>query len=230
MKKFYKKDVLEVGVDEVARGCLAGPVVSAGVIWPNEIDDDLKIFENQIKDSKKLSRNKRKELRHFIEEYAIDFSVSFVDNKIIDQKNILNATYIAMHDVLDSLNTIPELILVDGNSFKPYYTNKINNSNNDSNNDYKQDINYSKNMDNLIEHICIKGGDNKYISIACASILAKEYHDDYIKKICESETDVNRYDWQNNMCYGTKKHIDAIKQYGLSKYHRKTFGLCKEYI
>ena len=218
MENYYTKDLLEVGVDEVARGCLAGPVFSAAVIWPKELDEHLKVYEKQIKDSKKLSRSKRNELRHFIEEHAIDYSVAYMDETIIDYKNILNATYMAMHEAISNLNTIPELILVDGNSFKPYYDNKNKNSNKNNT------------MDNLIEHVCIKGGDNKYIPIACASILAKEYHDDYIKNLCAKEPDLNRYDWESNMCYGTKKHIDAIKQYGLTKYHRKTFGICRDYI
>jgi ribonuclease HII len=211
MENYYTEDLLEVGVDEVARGCLAGPVFSAAVIWPKEVDEDLRIFEKQIKDSKKLSRAKRNELRHFIEEVAIDYSVAYIDETIIDYKNILNATYMAMHEAINRLNTTPELILVDGKSFKPYYEDNVK-------------------MDNLVEHICIKGGDNKYISIACASILAKEYHDDYIKNLCAQEPELNRYDWSNNMCYGTLKHIGAIKEYGLTKYHRKTFGICREYV
>ena len=202
INKYYDINKLEVGVDEVARGCLAGPVFSAAVIWPKEVEDEY--FENQIKDSKKLSRQKRHILRQFIEENAIDFSVSYVTNTVIDKVNILNATHKAMHNALDNLNVVPELILVDGNSFKPYYNN-----------------------DELIENICVVEGDSKYLSIACASILAKEYHDDYIKKLCNDDPKLNVYDWTNNMCYGTKKHIDAIKKHGLSHYHRKTFGICK---
>ena len=202
MKKYYSNK-LEVGIDEVARGCLAGPVFTSAVIWPKDLDCE---FENEIKDSKKLSRNKRNLLREYIECNAIDFSVGYKDNTVIDKYNILNATHMAMHDALDNLNIVPELILVDGNSFKPYYHNK-----------------------DIIEHICIIEGDNSYLPIACASILAKEYHDEYIKNLIEKEVDLNKYDWLNNMCYGTKKHIDAIKEYGISKYHRKTFGICSHY-
>jgi ribonuclease HII len=203
MNKYYSKSKLEVGIDEVGRGCLAGPVVAAAVIWPKDINDDLEL---QITDSKKLSRKKRNELRYFIEENAIDFSVAFIDEKIIDKKNIFNATQLAMHKALDKLNTIPELILVDGDKFKPYI--------------YNNDI---------IENICIIKGDLHYKSIACASILAKEYHDDYIKKICETNISYNNYDLLNNMGYGTKKHIDAIKKNGIIEIHRKTFGICKLY-
>ena len=202
MNKYYSNQ-LEVGIDEVARGCLAGPVFTSAVIWPKDLDCE---YENEIKDSKKLSRNKRHLLREYIECNAIDFSIGYKDNTIIDKYNILNATHMAMHDALDNLNIVPELILVDGNSFKPYYHNN-----------------------DIIEHTCIIGGDNSYLPIACASILAKEYHDDYIKNLIETDVELNKYDWLNNMCYGTKKHIDAIKYYGISKYHRKTFGICSNY-
>ena len=207
MQRFLNEELLEVGVDEVARGCLAGPVFSAAVIWPKEIDDDYLRFEAQIKDSKKLSRKKRNELREFIEEVCINFSVNYEDNHKIDKINILNATQCAMHGALKNLNIVPEHILVDGHIFHPYYYNG-----------------------DLIEHTCIKGGDNKFIPIACASILAKEYHDDYIKNLCEINTNLKKYDWENNMCYGTQKHLEAIKKFGLSDYHRKSFGICKEFI
>ena len=206
MNIFFDENKLEAGVDEVARGCLAGPVFSAAVIWPKELDmpeEEIPI----IKDSKKLSRKRRAYLREFIEENALDFSVARVDPKDIDKINILNASHLAMHRAIQGLNIVPELLLVDGNSFKPYYDN-----------------------DELIDHQCIVEGDNKYISIACASILAKEYHDDYILDLCEKDPSLNVYDWQNNMCYGTQIHIDAIKKNGISKYHRKTFGICKNYI
>ena len=203
MKKFYSEK-LEVGIDEVARGCLAGPVFCAAVIWPKDLNNEI---EKQIKDSKKLSKKKRLNLKDFIEENAIAFSVTFKDNNIIDNFNILNATHMAMHSAIDNLNIVPELLLVDGDKFKPYY--------------YNNDI---------IEHVCIVGGDNKYIPIACASILAKVYHDEYIENLVEQNPDLNKYDWCNNMCYGTKKHIDAINKYGITEYHRKTFGICNNYI
>jgi len=202
MKKYYS-DKLEVGLDEVARGCLAGPVFSAAVIWPKDLNCE---YENQIKDSKKLSKKKREVLRDYIECNAIDFSVSYMDNKIIDKHNILNATHMSMHDSLNKLNVVPEFILVDGNSFKPYYHNN-----------------------ELIEHTCIVEGDNKYISIACASILAKVYHDEYIEGLLENDSSLKKYGWETNMCYGTKIHLDAIKEHGLTVYHRKTFGICSDY-
>ena len=202
MKKYYS-DKLEVGIDEVARGCLAGPVFVAAVIWPKDLECEI---QNEIKDSKKLSRKKRKYLREYIEENAIGFSVAYKDNNYIDKFNILNSTHKAMHEALNNLNITPELILVDGNSFKPYYQNN-----------------------ELIENVCIIEGDNNYLSIACASILAKEYHDEYIKNLVKSDSSLEVYDWENNMCYGTKKHIEAISNYGLTKYHRKTFGICSSF-
>ena len=165
-----------------------------------------KLAEDEIKDSKKLSRKKRNKLRHFIEENAIDFSVSFINNKIIDDINIFNATQLCMHKALDNLNTIPELILVDGNKFNPYYYNN-----------------------NLIENICIIKGDNYYKSIAAASILAKCYRDEYIEKLCSENTNLNNYDLLNNKGYGTQKHLDGLRKYGLLDIHRKTFGICKEF-
>jgi ribonuclease HII len=203
MKKYYSNK-LEVGIDEVARGCLAGPVFTAAVIWPKDLDCE---YQNEIKDSKKLSKKKRKFLREYIEYNAIDFSVAFKDNTVIDKYNILTATHMAMHDSIKKLNIIPELLLVDGNTFTPYYHNN-----------------------DVIEHTCIIEGDNKYLPIACASILAKVYHDEYVEMLINNNKDLNKYDWGNNMCYGTKNHINAIKEYGISKYHRKTFGICKDYI
>ena len=205
LKLKFSKYKTECGTDEAGRGCLAGPVFSAAVIWPKDLNCEI---ENQIKDSKKLSKKKRKMLRDYIEYNAIDFSVAKMDNTIIDKYNILKATHMAMHEALNKLNVVPELILVDGNSFKPYYIDN----------------------NELIEHMCVIEGDNNYISIACASILAKVYHDEYIESLIEEDSDLNKYGWESNMCYGTKTHIEAIKEYGLSKYHRRTFGICSDYV
>lgn len=207
MKPYYHEDLLEVGIDEVARGCLAGPVYTAAVIWPKEFDEE----ENHpiLRDSKKLSKRRRNILRDYIEENAIDFNVASSDNKKIDKMNILRATFSAMHSALDNLNIEPEFILVDGTLFEPYYT---------------------KNKDkDLIPHKCFKGGDDKYAPIAAASILAKVYHDEYIEKLCDENPELETYGWRSNMCYGTEEHINAIKDNGISPYHRKTFGICKEY-
>ena len=209
LKLFKNINKIEAGIDEAGRGSLIGRVYAAVVIWnPNlleifENDIDIQHKLNLIKDSKKLSKNKRNELRDFIEEYAIDYAVSYVDNDEIDNINILNAALLAMHKGLDKLNVEPDTILVDGNYFKEYY------------------INGKK-----IDYECVIKGDNTYISIAAASILAKVYHDEHIEKLCEDNEDLMKYDLLNNMGYGTKKHLEAIKQYGISEYHRKSFKCC----
>ena len=196
---------LQAGIDEVARGCLAGPVYAAAVIWPNEFDDeDNKII---LRDYKKLSKKKRSILRDYIEENAIDFSVAFETNEVVDKINILKATHQAMHKAIRNLNVKPDELLVDGNLFTTYFDE----------------------FGDIIPHECFIKGDDKFQSISAASILAKVYHDEYIEKLVDENPELEVYDWKSNMCYGTKKHIDAIKTHGLSKYHRKTFGICREY-
>jgi ribonuclease HII len=209
MKLFFDddKNVLEVGIDEAGRGCLSGRVYVGAVILPREFPDEK---YKEIKDSKKLSRKKRTELREYIEKTAVAFSVCYSDPTEIDAKNILEATLDTMHCCVDSLieaGTEPDLILVDGDRWKMY-----------------------TNVDgDVIPNQLIKSGDNKYYSIAAASILAKVYHDEYVQKLCEQNPDYEKYDWLNNMCYGTQKHRDAIKKYGITKHHRKTFGICKQF-
>ena len=197
---------LKAGIDEVARGCLAGPVYAAAVIWPDEFEDeDNKII---LRDSKKLSKKKRNILRDYIEENAIDFSVAFETNEEIDKVNILKATHKAMHKAIKNLNVKPDELIVDGNLFTTYFDE----------------------FGDIIPHECFIKGDDKFQSISAASILAKVYHDDYIEKLVEEEPELEIYGWKSNMCYGTKTHLDAIKKIGISKYHRKTFGICKNYI
>jgi len=206
MNLFYKKNVLEVGIDEVARGCLLGRVYTAAVIWNSELDDT--IDHPIMKDSKKFSRKKRLLMEEYIKNYALDYSISYCDEKTIDEINILNSTFKSMHQSLNNLNIDFDHILVDGKLFKPYY-----NSN-----------------DEIISHLCIEKGDEKYYSIAAASILAKVEHDRYIQDLCHKYPDLdNKYDLLSNMGYGTAKHIDGIKKYGTSPFHRKTFGICKDY-
>lgn len=195
--------LLEAGLDEAGRGCLSGPVFTACVILPDSFPDNVYM---KIKDSKKLSKKARNELRQYIEQYAISYSVDKADVDEIDSKNILHATIASMHRAISNLKVKPEYLAVDGNYWKPYRDNG-----------------------EIIPHILVKGGDNKYRNIAAASILAKTYHDDYIENLLETEKELCRYDWANNMCYGTKSHIEAIEKYGISKYHRKTFGICKEF-
>lgn len=178
----------ECGTDEAGRGCLAGPVTAAAVILP-------KNFENQtINDSKIVSESKRIKLKEIIENKAISFGVSHVDNNKIDQINILNASILAMHNAISKLLNV-SFISVDGNRFKPY---------------------------KKIPYQTVIKGDSLYLNIAAASILAKTYRDNYMNIIHE---EFPMYNWKKNKGYPTKEHRDAIKKYGVSKYHRKSFKL-----
>lgn len=153
-------------------------------------------YENELlNDSKQLSEKKRYLLRSMIEKDALAWAIGVVTAEEIDKINILNASILAMHRALDALSIRPEAIIVDGNRFKPYH-----------------DVPYTT----------IVKGDGKYLSIAAASILAKTYRDDYMKAIAE---EFPQYDWQSNKGYPTKKHRAAIKEYGISPYHRKSFTL-----
>ena len=189
LKSCYQSKVLEAGCDEVGRGCIAGPVVAASVIFPNDYSNE------SIKDSKTISPKKRILIEKEIKSSAIAWSVSEIDNKRIDKENILNASISAMHTALENLRVIPEYIIVDGNKFKKYKD---------------------------IEHRCIIKGDSKYLSIAAASIIAKNYRDKLMKKLSEKH---NQYDWHKNFGYPTKSHRDAIKKFGITELHRKSFKL-----
>ena len=201
---YQTEDVLEVGIDEAGRGCLFGRVYIAGVILPNNI---LELCEEEgiiIKDSKKMNKKNKDKARKFIENNAINYNVIYKENDYIDEKNILRAT---MHDVIKGLQIQPEKILVDGDHFNLY----------------------TSPSGEIINHECVVEGDNKYMSIAAASILAKTYKDKYIENIVKEYPDLAKYDLLSNSGYGTKNHLDAIKKYGISKFHRKTFGICKQF-
>ena len=189
LKSCYQSKVLEAGCDEVGRGCIAGPVVAASVIFPNDYSNE------SIKDSKIISPKKRILIEKEIKSSAIAWSVSEIDNKRIDKENILNASISAMHASLENLKVIPKYIIVDGNKFKKYKD---------------------------IEHRCIIKGDSKYLSIAAASIIAKNFRDQLMKKLSEKH---NKYDWHKNFGYPTKSHRDAIKKFGITELHRKSFKL-----
>jgi ribonuclease HII len=198
---------LEAGVDEAGRGCLSGRVYVGCVILPDESkfpDEKYKL----IRDSKTLSVKQRDEMRKYIEENAVSYSVAYAEVEEIDSINILKATINTMHRAIRGMRIQPEYLAIDGDRFKAYYTDS----------------------GEIIPHMLITGGDNKYRNIAAASILAKTYHDEYVKKLLESEPDLKKYGWETNMCYGTASHIKAIKEHGISKYHRKTFGICKAYV
>ncbi|MBK9282779.1 MAG: ribonuclease HII [Sphingobacteriaceae bacterium] len=189
LKKYFDKTKIEAGCDEAGRGCLAGPVYAAAVILPAN-------FKNKmLNDSKQLSDEQRYALRPVIESEALAWAVGVVSQTEIDEINILNASFLAMHRAIMQLHIKPELLLIDGNRFKPYPN---------------------------IMHQCIIGGDAKFLSIAAASVLAKTYRDDYMK---EMAIKYPAYGWETNMGYGTKKHREAIKKQGPCELHRMSFQL-----
>jgi len=193
LKPYLNKGVIEAGCDEAGRGCLAGPVVAAAVILPEDFDHPI------LNDSKQLSDKQRYELRPIIEAEAIDYAVGICSNEEIDEINILNASFKAMHRALDDLKTRPQFILVDGNRFVPYGA-----------------------VMDVTPHACIVKGDSKYLSIAAASVLAKTYRDDIMKMLHE---DFPFYDWNKNMGYPTKFHKAAIAEHGVTSHHRMTFKM-----
>lgn len=195
LKRFFlHKNALEAGCDEAGRGCLAGPVHAASVILPPG-------YRNKwLNDSKKLTDKERYELRPEIEEKALAWAVGIVNEKEIDEINILNASFLAMHRALDQLKTRPEMLLIDGNRFNAYKD---------------------------IEHRCIIGGDAKFMSIAAASILAKTYRDDFMK---DAALTYPQYGWHTNMGYGTRIHREAIQEHGPCDLHRLSFTLLPEQL
>lgn len=185
---FLQEGRLEAGCDEAGRGCLAGPVFAAAVILPVDFKNDL------LNDSKKLTEKQRYALRPVIEAQALAYAVGIVDNIEIDQINILNASFLAMHRAIDQLLLRPEHLLIDGNRFKAYPQ---------------------------ISHTCIVEGDGKFLSIAAASILAKTYRDDYMDLL---HAEFPYYGWLTNKGYPTLFHRKVICESGITGYHRKTFG------
>ena len=219
LKKYYNEDIniIEFGIDEAGRGPMFGRVYAGLAILPK--DDSFE--HSQMKDSKKFhSKKKIEQVAEYIKKNAIAWAVEYEDEQTIDDINILQATQSAMHkcikNVLNQLkieDTSKLLLLVDGNYFKPYSV-----------------INSTKTKIDYIKYEMIEGGDNKYTSIAAASILAKVERDKYIEELCLQNPElVERYGIDSNKGYGSKKHMDGIKQYGITKWHRKTFGICKEY-
>jgi len=191
LKRFYKKELIEAGCDEAGRGCLAGPVFAASVILPASFRHPL------LNDSKQVSEQDRDELRPIIEKKAIAWAVAMVDHIEIDRINILMASFKAMHLAVDQLAVRPDLLLIDGHIFSPYFG---------------------------IVHHCVVGGDAIYASIAAASILAKTHRDEYMLRLHE---EYPHYGWNENKGYATRYHREKITEYGISPYHRKTFGICK---
>ena len=200
LESCYYKGKIEAGCDEAGRGCLAGSVYAAAVILPEGYQNEL------LNDSKQLTEKRRYALREIIERDAVAWAVGVVTPEEIDKINILNASILAMHRALDQLKVRPEAIIVDGNRFKPYYERGDG----------------SEVRGEKLPHTTIVKGDGKYLSIAAASILAKTYRDDYMNQLAE---EYPQYDWLSNKGYPTKKHREAIKQYGITPYHRKSYNL-----
>lgn len=210
----FSNFILETGTDEAGRGCLAGPVTAAAVILPQD-------FKNEIlNDSKQLSEKTRFFLRPNIEEIALSFSITHIHNEEIDEINILNASMKAMQECVLKLNPTPEFIIVDGNRSlnaklglksafgKQFYSDEIE-------------------LLNSIPNQSIIKGDSKFMSIAAASVLAKTYRDDYMNLIHE---EFPMYNWKQNKGYPTKEHREAIRKYGVTKYHRMSFRLLPEQL
>lgn len=185
----YQEELLEAGCDEAGRGCLAGPVFAAAVILP------LDFVAGELNDSKQLNHQQRNRLRLIIEKEAIAWAVAEVDNVEIDQINILNASFLAMHRAIEKLSVKPKYLSIDGNRFKKYPG---------------------------IPHACIIQGDGKYLNIAAASILAKTHRDEFMQRIAH---EYPHYQWQQNKGYPTVVHRSAAIEHGLSPYHRKTFNI-----
>ena len=206
LKPYQNENITEIGIDEAGRGCLFGDLFIAGVIFPNNIIELINEHKVVIKDSKKMSKKKRYISSDFIKKYALDYYICQISNLTIDEKNILKATLDGMHDVVRNIKIKPKKILVDSNKFNTYY---------DENN-------------NIIEHECIIGGDDSFLSIAAASILAKTAKDNYIEYMVEHNPELEKYGLLSNSGYGTKKHIEAIKEYGITEWHRKTYSICND--
>jgi len=185
---------IEAGCDEAGRGPLAGPVVAAAVILPVDFKNEL------LNDSKQLKKSHREALEVIIKEEALAWAVAEVSPTEIDEINILNASFLAMHRSIEQLNTDPELLLIDGNRFKKYPD---------------------------IPHECVVKGDGKFMSIAAASILAKTHRDAIMEKAAQQYPG---YGWETNAGYPTAKHRQAIRDLGVTPLHRKSFRLPPEQI
>lgn len=194
LKRYYQRGQIEAGCDEAGRGCLAGPVFAAAVI----LDEQHPI--RGLNDSKKLTENRRNDLRLEIEEKALSFGVAMLDNREIDRFNILKASFMAMHAAIDKLVHEPSLLLIDGNRFIPY---------------------------KKIRHTCVVKGDGKFQSIAAASILAKTYRDEFMLQV---HADYPQYGWDHNRGYPTAVHREAIRQHGATPYHRMSFTLLNDQL
>lgn len=197
----YYEGLIEAGCDEAGRGCLAGAVYAAAVILPPDYHNAA------LNDSKQLTEKKRYMLREQIERDAVSWAVGIVTPEEIDKINILQASFLAMHRAIDQLTPCPEALIIDGNRFTPYHP-IIGGG--------------TSRAEAALPHTTIVKGDGKYLAIAAASILAKTYRDDYMNRLAE---EYPQYDWRSNKGYPTKKHRQAIREYGVTPYHRLSYNL-----
>jgi ribonuclease HII len=218
LKTFYcpEANVREIGVDEAGRGPMFGRVYAGAVVLPKSTEA---FNHHWMKDSKKFhSEKKIREVAEYIKTHAVAWAVAYADEREIDELNIRRATHKAMHRAIHEVHQQQDqqaqqdqadtsnLLLVDGNDFTPILDEK----------------------GEKVPYVCIEGGDNAYSCIAAASILAKVARDDYIAELCAKEPKlITHYDLLKNKGYGTKKHMDGIKQYGITEWHRRTFGICR---
>jgi ribonuclease HII len=242
---YCEDDIIEIGVDEAGRGPMLGRVYTAAVVLPSSTSG---FNHSLMKDSKKFhSEKKIRETADYIKQNAIAWAIAYSSEAIIDDINIRNATHVAMHEAIKNVMNVTAadktndndkdkdkdndkvsgtkciaykslsatndnnsiLLLIDGNDFTPYIQEPAK---------------------KRIPHVCIEGGDNTYTAIAAASILAKVSRDDYIAELCATHPDlIPHYDLLKNKGYGTKKHMDGIKTHGITPFHRKTFGICREF-
>lgn len=189
LSAYFQKEQIEAGCDEAGRGCLAGPVVAAAVILPSTFTHPV------LNDSKKLTQNQRAELKEEIKQKAVAWGIGMASPKEIDEINILNASYLAMHRAIDQLHVEPQLLLIDGNRYKPHTE---------------------------VPYECIIKGDGKFFSIAAASILAKTYRDEWMQERARAYPG---YGWETNVGYPTKEHREGIKTLGATPEHRMSFQL-----
>jgi ribonuclease HII len=214
------ENIIEIGVDEAGRGPLFGRVYTAAVILPKDDSFDL----SRVKDSKKFhSKKKIEEASDYIKENALAWCITYCDEQKIDEINILQATQESMHNSIKGAREMYNSkygvhnevqLLIDGNYFNPVIT-----------------LNKQTNQLETVPYVTVEGGDNKYASIAAASILAKVGRDTYIEELCNENPElVEFYGINSNKGYGAKKHLDGIKQHGISIWHRRSFAPCKHYV
>lgn len=218
LKGWYQEDpaIVEIGVDEAGRGPLLGRVYAAAVALPKDGSFDC----TMVKDSKKYhSKKKIEEAAEYIKHHALAWHVSFEDERVIDEINILQATQSAMHKAIQHVQAAAcsgrqPYLLIDGNYFKPITS-----------------FNKTTQRIESVPYMTVEGGDNTYASIAAASILAKVSRDQYIEQLCEANPELaEHYGIDSNKGYGAKKHLDGIKQHGITIWHRRSFAPCKFYL